>query len=312
MRHREYRGKTALVYYRGGAAGEEIVEDHSPAVQSEPERILLGSGEVPLGVSDVLYDMEVGEERRAVIPCDRAFGRHDPEGVQRYARMLVPGGDRLEAGVVFAWRHPVTGASVPVKCVEATKDAVVVDFNHLLAGKDLEYWFKLVDVVDDAGVSVTGWQAMCYPCTFCGALWQVRKRPVRSFAATCHDLPCLQDRVRSVASTMPCLRNGPARSGRKKKRQREETVMCFRPAAVEIKKTCSECGAENEPTASTCEQCGAELPASAFPPAPGAPGAPSVPGKPGAPSAPGVPGMSSAPKAPGAPSAPGAPGTPEA
>lgn len=169
MRHREYRGKTALVYYRGGAAGEEIVEDHSPAVQSEPERILLGSGEVPLGVSDVLYDMEVGEERRAVIPCDRAFGRHDPEGVQRYARMLVPGGDRLEAGVVFAWRHPVTGASVPVKCVEATKDAVVVDFNHLLAGKDLEDWFKLVDVVDDAGVSVTGWQAMCYPCTFCGA-----------------------------------------------------------------------------------------------------------------------------------------------
>ena len=100
MRHREYRGKTALVYYRGGAAGEEIVEDHSPAVQSEPERILLGSGEVPLGVSDVLYDMEVGEERRAVIPCDRAFGRHDPEGVQRYARMLVPGGDRLEAGAI--------------------------------------------------------------------------------------------------------------------------------------------------------------------------------------------------------------------
>ena len=62
--------------------------------------------------------------------------------------------------------------------------------------------------------------------------------------------------------------------------------MCFRPAAVEIKKTCPECGAENEPTASTCEQCGAELPASAFPPAPGAPGAPSVPGKPGAPGTP--------------------------
>ena len=79
MRHREYRGKTALVYYRGGAAGEEIVEDHSPAVQSEPERILLGSGEVPLGVSDVLYDMEVGEERRAVIPCDRPSAATTPK-----------------------------------------------------------------------------------------------------------------------------------------------------------------------------------------------------------------------------------------
>lgn len=154
MRHKEYHGKTALVYYRGGAAGEEVVDDHSPAVQSEPERILLGSGEVPLGVSEVLYDMEIGEERSVVIPCEKAYGRHDPEGVQRYARMFVPGGDRLRAGIVFAWRHPVSGKDVPVRCVEATEDTVVVDFNHLLAGKDLEYWFKLVDVVDDAGASV--------------------------------------------------------------------------------------------------------------------------------------------------------------
>lgn len=44
--------------------------------------------------------------------------------------------------------------NVPVVCIEAAKDVVTIDFNHLLAGKDLEYWFKLVDVVDDAGVSI--------------------------------------------------------------------------------------------------------------------------------------------------------------
>lgn len=72
--------------------------------------------------------------------------------------------------------------------------------------------------------------------------------------------------------------------------------MCFRPAAVELKKTCPECGAENDSTATACSECGASLPDSPFGAAPGAPGAP------GAPKAPGVPG---APAAPGVPKAPG-------
>lgn len=153
MRHKEYNGRTALVYYRGGALGEAVIEDHSPQVQDEPERILLGSGEVPRGVSEVLYDMDIGEERTVVIPYEKAYGSHDPEGVQRYPRTYIPGGDKLEKGTVFAWRHPVSGKNVPVTCVEAMEDVVAIDFNHLLAGKDLEYWFKLVDVVDDAGAS---------------------------------------------------------------------------------------------------------------------------------------------------------------
>lgn len=149
MKHSEYNGKTALVFYRGGAKGEEALDDHSPEAQQEPERILLGSGEVPIGVSEVLYDMEVGEERTVTIPPEKGFGAHDPDGVQRYARSFIDGGDRLEEGTVFAWRHPVSGAQVPVKCIEATEDTVTIDFNHPLAGKDLEYWFRLVDVVEE-------------------------------------------------------------------------------------------------------------------------------------------------------------------
>ncbi len=154
MKHNEYNGRTALVYYRGGALGEAMIEDHTPERQSEPERILLGSGEVPRGVSEVLYDMDIGEERTVIIPCEKAYGHHDPEGVRRYPRSYLSGGERLEAGTVFAWKHPVSGKAVPVTCIHTTKDCVTIDFNHLLAGKDLEYWFKLVDVVDDAGASV--------------------------------------------------------------------------------------------------------------------------------------------------------------
>jgi peptidylprolyl isomerase len=33
--------------------------------------------------------------------------------------------------------------------VEATNDYVKLDYNHPLAGKSLEYWLELVDIVDE-------------------------------------------------------------------------------------------------------------------------------------------------------------------
>ena len=48
--------------------------------------------------------------------------------------------------------------------------------------------------------------------------------------------------------------------------------MCFRPAAVEIDKTCPKCGAKAQMSDKVCPECGAELPEG--PAMPGAPGAP--------------------------------------
>jgi len=143
MKHRQYSGKRALVRYKGGAVGEEPVEDYS---QGDPVEIAIGTGQVPCGVDEVLYDMAVGERRHVVIPCEKAYGRHDPEGVRRFPRSYFDQGEDIEVGSVFAWHHPVSGALVPALCTEAMKDAVVIDYNHPFAGKDLEYWFELVGV----------------------------------------------------------------------------------------------------------------------------------------------------------------------
>ena len=141
MKYRQYSGKCALVHYKGGVVGEEPVEDYS---QGDPVEITIGTGQVPRGIDEVLYDMQVGEQRRVVIPCEKAYGLHDPEGVRRFPRSYFDQGGEIEVGSVFAWHHPVSDALVPALCIDATKDAVVIDYNHPLAGKDLEYWFELV------------------------------------------------------------------------------------------------------------------------------------------------------------------------
>ena len=144
-KYRRRSGKCALVRYRGGPVDGEIVEDRS---QGEPVRIIIGAGQVPPGVEDILDEMEIGSQMECIIPRAKAYGAHDPEGVKTYPRWFIKGGERLEAGSIIAWDHPVSQQSVPVRCIAVTKDTVTIDFNHLLAGQDLRYWFELVDVLD--------------------------------------------------------------------------------------------------------------------------------------------------------------------
>ena len=145
IKYRQRSGKCALVRYRGGPADGEIVEDLS---QMEPVRVVIGAGQVPPGVEDILNEMEIGSQRECIIPCAKAYGVHDPAGVKTYPRRYIKDGERFETGSIITWNHPVSKQSVPVKCIAVTKDTVTIDFNHLLAGQDLRYWFELVDILD--------------------------------------------------------------------------------------------------------------------------------------------------------------------
>lgn len=144
MRHTERSGRCALVHYRGGAAGEAPIEDCSVG---DPARIHIGTGAVPPGIDEALYDMVIGEERTIRIPPGKAFGDYDPKGVQVYPRSFIRNGEALEMGTAFAWTNPGTGKDIPVRVIAADEHCVTIDFNHPLAGKDLEYWIELVDIV---------------------------------------------------------------------------------------------------------------------------------------------------------------------
>lgn len=143
--HKEYLGKIALVRWKGGALGEEIVDDCSTGA---PEYIALGAGQIPRGIEEAIYDMEIGEQRDVVVPAEKAYGEHDPEGVVKYLRSFLADGFDLHVGDFVAWEHPVSHQMVPVRVVEENDYEVVIDFNHPLAGKELAYWLELVDVIE--------------------------------------------------------------------------------------------------------------------------------------------------------------------
>jgi FKBP-type peptidyl-prolyl cis-trans isomerase 2 len=137
-------GRTAYILYKGGAKGEEILDDRSTG---EPLRVVIGENAVPKGIETLLYELEVGESRDIEIAPEQGFGHPSPAGIQWYPRTMVKDGAQLRVGDDVACTNKYDRAdALPGRVIEATDDLVRIDVNHPFAGKTLTYWVKLVEL----------------------------------------------------------------------------------------------------------------------------------------------------------------------
>lgn len=112
----------------------------------DPLEFTLGSGQIIQGLDEQVQGMNVGDKQTVTIPADAAYGPHRPEGVQSVPRSQIPDGVDTSVGA----RLQATGAdgrAMTLTVVDNAEDAITVDANHPLAGKDLVFDVELVEVL---------------------------------------------------------------------------------------------------------------------------------------------------------------------
>ncbi|QLG62404.1 FKBP-type peptidyl-prolyl cis-trans isomerase [Halorarum salinum] len=107
-----------------------------------PRTVVVGEGHVFASVDEDLIGREVGDSNTVTVPADEAFGEFDPEDVRTVSVEKIPEDDR----------YP--GAQVTVDGEQGYLETVIggrarVDFNHPLAGDDLEYEYEILEIVED-------------------------------------------------------------------------------------------------------------------------------------------------------------------
>ncbi|MEF8830993.1 MAG: FKBP-type peptidyl-prolyl cis-trans isomerase, partial [Halobacteriales archaeon] len=98
----------------------------------EPQTLVIGAGHLFGPVEDDLTGKEVGDEESVTVPAAEAFGEYDEEQVRTVSADKIDEDDR----------YP--GAHVQVDGQEGHLETIIggrarVDFNHPLAGEDIEY-----------------------------------------------------------------------------------------------------------------------------------------------------------------------------
>ena len=107
-----------------------------------PRTVEVGGGQLFDEVEDGLVGKEVGDTGEVVVHAENAFGEHDLDDVETVSAKKIDEDDR----------YP--GAQVNLDGRQGYVETIIggrarVDFNHPLAGEDVQYDFEIVDVVED-------------------------------------------------------------------------------------------------------------------------------------------------------------------
>jgi FKBP-type peptidyl-prolyl cis-trans isomerase SlyD len=134
-------GKSVKVEYTLKVDGKEI--DSSKGRQ--PLEFKVGSHQVVPGFEKAIMGMKVGAEKSFKVSPEEGYGAVNPKAVRDVPRKELPADLTPKAGMTL-YAQAKNGQRFPVKIIEVKKDVVVMDFNHPLAGKTLNFDVKVLDI----------------------------------------------------------------------------------------------------------------------------------------------------------------------
>lgn len=112
----------------------------------EPLEFTVGSGQIIPGLDNAIPGMAVGDSKTVEIACEEAYGPRNPDALQEVPRSAIPDTIPLEVGLQLQMQTP-QGQAVPVTVTEIGEEAVTLDANHMLAGKDLVFAVEMVEIL---------------------------------------------------------------------------------------------------------------------------------------------------------------------
>lgn len=142
-------------------AGKKIKMDYTLTVNNEqlessvgkqPLEFVYGDQSIIPGLEKGIAGLKVGEEKVVTVEAKDAYGEVDPKALKEFPKDKMPNTVELKAGMVLEAQSP-DGQNFPAVIHEIKGDKVVLDFNHPLAGKQLVFKIKILDI-SEASASV--------------------------------------------------------------------------------------------------------------------------------------------------------------
>ena len=120
----------------------EVVDSN---LEKEAITFSYGSGQIIPGLESRIIDMNIGESRTIKVPANEAYGEYD-ETLTQIAPIKDFEGIALEIGMTLEGEgenNEILKATV----IDVTKEDVTVDYNHPLAGCELEFKVIIKNII---------------------------------------------------------------------------------------------------------------------------------------------------------------------
>ena len=137
------KGNNVKVHYTGTLTDGQQFD--SSRDRGETLNFTVGTGQMIAGFDSAVMGMEVGEVKDITISPDQAYGERLEEAVQPVSRQNFPEDFKVEVGAMV---QGSTAEGMPIQAVIVGEDEenIILDMNHPLAGKELNFNIELVEI----------------------------------------------------------------------------------------------------------------------------------------------------------------------
>ena len=112
---------------------------------NEPLDFVVGDGSMDKGLELALIGLQAGDRQTLRLMPGQAFGTRDAAAIHVVERDLFPPDMQLEPGQIIGFSAE-DGQEVACMVLEAGAEKVQVDFNHPLAGRELDFEVQVLAV----------------------------------------------------------------------------------------------------------------------------------------------------------------------
>lgn len=136
-------GNSLKVHYIGTL--NDGTEFDNSYKRGEPIEFQVGSGQLIKGFDEGVLGMSQGEKKTINIPAAEAYGEYDENANQMIGRQNFPEDFDFVIGGQVTGQNEM-GMPIRATIKEVTPEGITLDFNHPLAGQELNFELEVVEI----------------------------------------------------------------------------------------------------------------------------------------------------------------------
>ena len=133
-------GDKVKVHYTGTLDDGSVFDSSE---NKQPLEFTIGENQVIPGFENGVKDMKLNQEKTIKIKPEDAYGEKNEQLIREIPRDKFP--PEVQVGGSLILKSP-EGQQIPAVVTEVKDDSVTIDLNHPLAGKELTFKVKVVEV----------------------------------------------------------------------------------------------------------------------------------------------------------------------
>ena len=136
-------GSRVSLHFSLSLEGGDVIDS---TFESQPATLVIGSGVLPAGFEKYILGMTVGTRKVFHVQPEDGFGQHNTSNIQVVDRSRFAPDMELAEGLVISFADP-SGGEMPGVVSQFDDHSVTIDFNHPLAGKNLDFEVEVLSVI---------------------------------------------------------------------------------------------------------------------------------------------------------------------